>query len=321
MIRTIYIRIALLSALIGFFSCADELNDELFKKFTYLTQNGWSESTLDIKDDNTVDLPVYFGINGTSSNDKDITIQITADADTLQKYNFEKYKNQVESYYKLLPSNTYRFDASSYTIPSGEIRASAICNIDLSSLRAINIYDEYVLPLAITSSGDNVTGPSQYSKALYSLSFRNSYSGNYTCSGKLKEEGETYETEAKARKIYAISKDECYFYAGNVERDEEGKENYVIILKWDKTNNNITITPNTKNPDLNLHDMSASIDTKFTEYQTDVRKMIMQTTIKIGYKYKQKVTEDVNKDLIYDATWTNNRQVWKTDYPDINWGE
>ncbi len=313
-----YIRIAFLSALLCFCSCADELNDELFQKYSYLTQNGWYECTLNIKDDNTVDLPVYFGVNGTATNDKDIVLKISADADTLNKYNFEKYKNKQEAYYMMLPEATYQFDASSYTIPSGELKTTAHCKVNLTSLRGIDIYNEYVLPLAITSSTGYPAGPSYYSKVLYYLNFQNSYSGSYVCSGKLKEEGKNYETDARSRKLYAISKDECYFYAGNVEREDVGKQDYVIILKLNKADNSISFAPNEINPDLNLHDTKASIASKFTKHTTDSRKMNMQTTITISYKYKQKVTTDTYKDLSYSATWTNNREVWKTDYPEVH---
>lgn len=320
--RIKYIGIAL-SALFGFSSCADELNDELFQKFSYLTSNGWYECTLDIKDDNTVDLPVYFGVNGTSGNDKNIVLQLTTDADTLAKYNFEKYKNQIEAYYALLPESSYQFDASSYTIPAGEIKTKALCNINLNKLRGIDIYDEYVLPLVISSSAGEPIGPGKYSKVLYSLNFQNSYSGNYTCSGKLKEEGKNYETEASSRRLYAISKDECYFYAGNVGREDKGKENYIITLKRNSADNTFIFTPNANNQDLDLHDSRASMTTRFTIHSTDARKMNMQTTISVAYKYKQKATSStsLDKNLAYEATWTNNREVWKTDYPDIDLDE
>lgn len=320
--RIKYIGIAL-SALLGFSSCADELNDELFQKFSYLTQNGWYECTLDIKDDNTVDLPVYFGVNGTSDNDKDIIVQITTDPDTLAKYNFDKYKTNEEAYYALLPKATYKFDAPSYTIPAGEFKTTAHCNIDLNRLKSIDIYDEYVLPLAITSSAGEPVGPGKYSKVLYSLNFQNSYSGNYTCNGRLKEEGNNYETETASRRLYAISKDECYFYAGNIEREDKGKENYIITLKLNSTDNSFTFIPNANNPEMDLHDTRANITTRFTKHTTDARKMNMQTTITVAYKYKQKAASntDVDKNLAYEATWTNNREVWKTDYPDIDLDE
>ena len=62
-------------------SCEDELDSELFTKYSYLMDNGWQENIeMPINDDNTVDLPVYFGVNGTSGNDKDIIVKLDVDA-------------------------------------------------------------------------------------------------------------------------------------------------------------------------------------------------------------------------------------------------
>ena len=50
---------------LGMASCSDDLDYELFTKYTYLMNNGWQENIeMEINDDNTVDLPVYFGVNG-----------------------------------------------------------------------------------------------------------------------------------------------------------------------------------------------------------------------------------------------------------------
>ena len=87
----------LLVVVLGVSSCNDQLADELFEKRTYLIENGWKDYQLEVDDDNTAILPVYFGINGTSLNDKDITLTLDVDPDTLERYNWEKYKNQKES--------------------------------------------------------------------------------------------------------------------------------------------------------------------------------------------------------------------------------
>ena len=58
-------------------SCSDDVDYELFTKYTYLLNNGWQENIkMPINDDNTVTLPVYFGVNGTTGNNKDITVKL-----------------------------------------------------------------------------------------------------------------------------------------------------------------------------------------------------------------------------------------------------
>ena len=53
----------LLVVVLGVSSCNDQLADELFEKRTYLIENGWKDYQLEVDDDNTAILPVYFGIN------------------------------------------------------------------------------------------------------------------------------------------------------------------------------------------------------------------------------------------------------------------
>ena len=105
------INIALLFLItIGGTSCQDELKDELFQKYSYLNQNGWKECEVKILDDNTGVLLLDMGVNGTSVNNKDIVISLTNDPDTLEAYNFDRYKFQTEMYFPELPTNCYTFD-------------------------------------------------------------------------------------------------------------------------------------------------------------------------------------------------------------------
>lgn len=159
--------INIISITLGIFiftACQDELNNELFHKFSYLVENGWQTCEVEIKDGNIAELLIDFGINGTSENDKDITLKITNDPDTLADYNFDKFKNQINSYYIELPTNCYSFDQEVYTIPKGKYKTTAKIQIELDKIQ--NIYNDYVLPLKIESSTGESVGPSKYSKLL-----------------------------------------------------------------------------------------------------------------------------------------------------------
>ena len=163
----------LISMMLGISSC-DGLEDELFQKNSYIVHNGWQDYALEVAEDNTTILPIYFGVNGTSANDKDICLTMEIDPDTLQKYNWEKYKNQSDLYYKILPAGTYTFDADSWTIPSGELNATAAIKIDLNKIEELgSLYDDYVLPLRITSSTGEPMGQNKYTKVLAHIGFKN----------------------------------------------------------------------------------------------------------------------------------------------------
>ena len=127
--------VAAAAVLFGAASCSDDLDYELFTKYTYLMNNGWQENIeMEINEDNTVDLPVYFGVNGTTGNSKDISLTLAVDEDTLADYNFDKNKYDEESYYLLLPEDCYAFDKTVYTIPAGSLNAGGVCKIDLNKL-------------------------------------------------------------------------------------------------------------------------------------------------------------------------------------------
>ena len=98
--RLIGVVLVLLSFGLG---ACDRLEDELFEKNSYIVRNGWQDYELTVTEDNMAVLPIYFGVNGTSANDKDITVTMEVDRDTLDRYNWEKYKNQTSLYYTSNP--------------------------------------------------------------------------------------------------------------------------------------------------------------------------------------------------------------------------
>ena len=225
--RISYIALSL-SCLFGTVGCQDELDDELFQKYTYIIQNGWKECEVKIEDDNTGVLSVDFGVNGTSANNKDIVLKVTNDPDTLAGYNFDRFKYQTEAYFPELPSDCYRFDKEQYVIPAGEYITTAHVFIDLNNID--DIYNNYVLPLQISASDGEVVGPMEYSKLLASIKFTNKYSGSYSGNGKLTLDEGGDNTATGGATLYAISPNSCFMYAGNAtaDTDPEHYRDYVL---------------------------------------------------------------------------------------------
>jgi len=295
-------------------SCSDDLDYELFTKYTYLKDNGWHEDIkMEINDDNTVDLPVYFGVNGTTGNNKNITLRLAIDADTLADYNFEKNKNDVDAYYLILPPDCYAFDKDVYSIPSGQLNSKGICKIDLNKLREHNIYNEYVLPVRIDASEGEPVGPSRYTKALYFINLKNGYSGVYSGNGNMKQIGTSYTTQAAGKQLYAISKDECYVYAGNIDRTSDGRKNFILNLHFLEDG---TIDMTALNDDIVFKPRSGTYSHKYYENTSDSRKLIRMTTVYLKYEYKDIMNAEQNVRYSYEATLTKSEDVFKSDYPD-----
>lgn len=262
--------INIISITLGIFiftACQDELNNELFHKFSYLVENGWQTCEVEIKDGNITELLIDFGINGTSENDKDITLKITNDPDTLADYNFDKFKNQISSYYIELPTNCYSFDQEVYTIPKGKYKTTAKIQIELDKIQ--NIYNDYVLPLKIESSTGESVGPSKYSKLLAYILPTNRFSGTFSGSGKITIDGTSQSTSVGSAKLYASSINTCYMYAGNTNQDTDPNyKDYAINLSFDEKEH-ITLTA--RNVELELEPITNTLTRKYVLHDTDTR--------------------------------------------------
>jgi hypothetical protein len=293
-------------------SCQDELKDELFYKYTYIVERAWHEYNAEIKDDNTLELLVNFGVNGTSKNDKDITIKVVNDPDTLAAYNFERFKLQTGSYYTELPPDCYAFDKTSYTIKKGEYTTTAKIKVDLNLIQ--DIYSDYVLPLKIASSAGEGIGPNKCSKSLLHIVPTNKFSGTYSGSGTVKIDGKSQSTSVGSAILYASSLNTCYMYAGNANQSTDvNYKKYAIDVAFD-SNDNIVLS--SKNADLQFQPIKAVITRKYVLHSTDTRYYIQTSVLTLQYKYKD-LTIGENRTLVYSGTHTLIKNVLKTDYPNV----
>lgn len=308
------IKIALFSLIvIGGTACQDELDNELFKKYSYLNKNGWKECEVKIDEDNTGVLLLDFGVNGTSENNKDVVITVTNDPDTLEGYNFDRYKFQYDLYYPELPTTCYTFDKESYTIPAGQLKTTACIRIDLNQIQ--DIYQNYVLPIKISSSIGEPIGPDKYSKLLANIKFTNKFNGTYSGNGKMTIEETGQNTATGSAILYAISQNSCFMYAGNAtsETDPTNYQKYILNVSF-SDNEKITITdPSGK---MDLKPITATITRKYKKHATDTRYYIETSVLNLKYKYRNQSDKD-HRMLIFEGTHTMTRNVLISEYPNV----
>lgn len=307
----------LLILILGMSSCNDQLADELFEKRTYLIDNGWKDYQLEVNEDNTAILPVYFGINGTSFNDKDITLTLEVDPDTLGRYNWEKYKNQKDLYFQIMPEEVYTFDASSWTIPSGELNTPAYIKISLDKIKEVgSLYTDYVLPLRINTSVGESVGKSKYAKVLAHIAFKNDFSGQYTGKGIIKQTGTSFTTDISSTNIYAINQNTCYMFVG--EKTREKTTNYldyvVEITKNDKTN---TFELTSPVESLKFKPHTSKMSRKYTLNYGDDRYYQEITTFDFSYEYYDSSYSKESGIMNFEGSFTMTKNVWKYQYPDV----
>lgn len=292
-------------------SCSDSLDDELFMKNVYLKDNGWIEYELDILDNNVAELPILMYVNGTEINKNNIKIWLGIDKDTLAAYNQDKYKNQTELFYDILPTNSYHFDADYYSIQSGSLFSKAIVNIELDKLQ--NLFQEFVLPIKIDVTEGEPIAESKYSKVLAYISFKNKFSGVYGGSGSLIQEGTDYSTSVQNLTLKGVNRNDCYFYAGNVTKSNNSDyHKYVVVLTMDSDEK---LTLSTPNSDLNLESETANISRKYVTHATDNRYYIETTTIELKYKYDD--LEESGLRYTYSGSLSKTGNVLKSEYPNV----
>ena len=307
--NTIKILLCLLA--IGGTGCQDEIDAELFQKYTYLVQNGWKECEVEIEDDNTGTLLLDFGVNGTSDNNKNITMTVVNDPDTLEGYNFDRYKYQYEAYFPELPTTCYSFDKESYTIPAGEFKTTARIKIDLNLIE--NVYNNYVLPIRIATSDGEPIGPDKYSKLLANIKFTNKFSGTYSGNGKLTYEDSGQNTATGAAILYAISQNVCFMYAGNAtsDTDPEHYKKYILNVSF-SDDEQITITD--ISGELNFEQIKATLTREYQYHATDTRYYIETSVLDLKYRFKNL---ENNQMQIFEGTHTMVRNVLRSDYPGV----
>lgn len=300
-------------------ACNDSLAEELFQKFSYITHNGWQEYELEVADDNTAILPIYLGVNGSSANGKEIVVEMGVDPDTLTGYNKDKFKNQTDLFYKLLPEGCYTFDSDRYTIQPGELKTGASILLDLNKIREIgSLYNDYVLPLEIKSSTGEVKGPKKYTTVLAHIGFINDFSGNYVGKGVVTQKGTSYTTEVTTCRLYAINNETCYMFVGEKNRaNTDDYLQYVIEISKD-AEGNLTVLPGEGTEGLNFKLNDVNLKRIYEMNYNDNRYYSEVTTLDISYEYVDSTNELQSLEMSFEATFSMSKNVLRVDHPNVD---
>ncbi|GAB1415369.1 hypothetical protein MASR2M117_07750 [Paludibacter sp.] len=270
--RKLIIKVLIVFIAAFFTACVGELPQEQFDKYVLLTRNGWVEQDVEFTPNNIVEIPLSVFISGTSGNNKNVDVQLIYDVDVLARYNLEKYKLQDGLYYTAIPESAVTF-SKSLTIPSGKDVGIVTVTIDFNQIT--DPYKDYVLPISIESTNHYSlqeilkSEVLKRSEGLYHIRRINSFSGNYSGSAtvflteaasppppgvkyKKKTNGKNSSgqdiivdgTPVPSKTLYAISDNECYFYAGQIDRNNINRDNYIVNVRVNENDSLIFSSPN-----------------------------------------------------------------------------
>jgi hypothetical protein len=219
----------------GFISCNDEWEDEQYIKEVAFVRSGYTETFLN---SNAVDGIIHYKIpieiSGSTVNDRDVTVNIALDPDTLADYNRETFFTRGDLYYLLLEEEHYSFpNGTTITIPAGEDVGTVDIDFHIGDL---DLVEKYVLPLTIESTSEYVPSPRKhYKKTLMRIIPFNYFSGTYSAgAGIITLTGHTDNpTSMATREMRVVNDSTVFFYAGLCEENARDRATYKVKVKFE----------------------------------------------------------------------------------------
>ena len=323
--KKIFIYAAVLFGICSFTSCDNNIADEQFTKMVLLTKNGVQDYNIEFPGEGQVELKLPISINGTSKNDRDVTVRLIDDADTLKDYNFERFRNRTALYYVLPSEKMYSFPAGpEITIKSGSDYAVFPLTLNL---KEFDLYSNYILPLQIENVSTYQMAWSKYTKLLMRLNVSNFFSGNYNVDGRVWEESyPDQKLPISSTVLRALTADQCYLYAGNVTDSDEDRAGYSLTVKVDKNSyedsvNDETgaeirkytvVTIGSKNADKNIKDESNGkswVEISRTADPVNNNLENVVTKVYLHYSYMNLRDAEYPVKMIFEGTLTRSESI------------
>lgn len=233
--KTIYRILCTIALVCTFCACNKEWEDELYKQAVSFGKNGVADIYLRYKPEGKVTYQVPVILSGSTMNEKDLTVNIAVDPDTLKQLNFERYRYRDDLYYIELDKKYYSLASEQVTIPKNT--SVGILDIDFT-LSDLNMVDKYILPLSITEGQEyEVNYRKHYRKALLNIIPFNDYSGSYSATAGLvyqrdKSDNEQVPVAMETRTLKVVNDKSAFFYAGLTDEELENRELYKIIANF-----------------------------------------------------------------------------------------
>lgn len=289
--KKIYNLLFILAALTIFSSCNDEWKAEQYDRYVSfkapLNAQGVTRLYVRYKEDGSTNYKLPVIVSGSTTNDKNITVHVAVDPDTLATLNTEQFQSRTELFYRQLDSKYFTMP-DAVNVKAGE--NISLLDIDFT-LKDIDLVDKWLLPLTVVNdpSYDYVAHPRKnYKKALLRVMPFNDYSGIYSGTA-LKTFLQGYEGDAAIVKsevnVYVVDENTVFFYAGTVDEDRTDRRNYKINASFDPLTKKIILTAD--NPDMKFKVNSVPVFT-VEETMDATRPYLLHryvTISKIDYNY------------------------------------
>ena len=229
-----------------FFACNDEWKDEQYDKYVSFVRSGYTETYLNTNtSDGVVHYKIPVEVSGSTVNDRNVTVEIALDTDTLDAHNKTVFFTRKDLYFLPLDKKYYDFpNGTTVVIPAG--KDVGYLKIDFR-IGDLDLVEKYILPLKIASTSEYIPSPKKhYKKTLMRIIPFNYFSGVYSAgAATITAEGNSEPTSKADREMRYVNDSTVFFYAGLCEEDARDRATYKLRARF---NADHTITFTADNP-------------------------------------------------------------------------
>jgi len=227
--------LALFGTLLFFFGCNDEWKNEQYSQMVSLKAPINDDVTfiyLRYTDDGEVTYKLPVIVSGSQMNNKDYSVRIGTDNDTLGLLNTQIYGHREDLYFHQLPEQFYEFPKESCFIPSGSSKELFEVNFKFAGL---DLVEKWVLPLTILADDSYTMNTYKgRQKALLNVRPFNDYSGSYGATSMNVYFGTNTSSYmmATSRTAQVVDENTIFFYAGITEELSDQRGEYKVKCKF-----------------------------------------------------------------------------------------
>ena len=230
--KTIYNIFLACAAITMLVACNDELDSELYKQQVAFGKNGVNSVYVRYEPGGITSYDIPIVVGGTTFNSKEYHVKLALDKDTLDRLNFERFRNREDLWFEELDSRFYKMP-DEVVIPKGS--AKGLLTIDFS-LDGIDLVNNYILPLTIVEDPSyEVNLRKHYRKSLLQVIPFNDYSGTYSAVDVVISDRTGIQKEPITmdnRVVSVVDDKTVFFYAGTVEEEDRDRDKYKVMAEF-----------------------------------------------------------------------------------------
>ena len=308
-------------------SCTDEWKGEQYVKYISFVNSGYTDTYLNTgAAGGVVHYQIPVEISGSTTNDRDATVTIELDPDTLVAYNKATFFTRQDLYFLQLDESHYSFPNGMTTvIPAGQ--NTGTIDIDFK-VRDLDLVEKYILPLKITSTSDYTISPIKYyKKTLMHIIPFNYFSGTYAAgAANVTAEGISTPITLESREMRYVSDSVVFFYAGLCDEDAFDRAKYKVMAQFNADHTltltaddpNIQLTPILQSVNNNAETVDRCVWTA-TEEMDALQPFLLIRTVTMDVKYSYYDISNPTYSVKYtvDGYYTMERRR-NTQIPDEN---